>query len=104
MNYVNKSQINNFLSRYQIGNTEENFKKLEQVIDKRDFAIYKQILYMIDNCRVIEEDSVWIIIEIDLLEHATLLEDLTNKFFQRNWVAENSKRKLVTVILFEMCF
>ena len=89
MNYVNKSQINNFLSRYQIGNTEENFKKLEQVIDKRDFSIYKQILYMIDNCRVIEEDSVWIIIEIDSLEHATLLEDLTNKFFQRNWVAEN---------------
>ena len=28
---------------YNIQNTGENFKKLEQVIEKRDFTIYKQI-------------------------------------------------------------
>ena len=30
---------------YNIQNTVENLKKLEHVIEKRDFTIYKQILY-----------------------------------------------------------
>ena len=69
MNYVNINRINNFLSRYQIENTEENFKKLERVIEKRDFTIYKQILYMIDNCRVAEEDTAEIIVENYLIHY-----------------------------------
>ena len=32
---------------YNIQNTEENFKKLEHVIENRNFTIYKQILCMI---------------------------------------------------------
>ena len=66
---------------YSIKNIEEDFKKLEEVIEERKFIIYHKILYMIDNCRIIEEDSSGIIIEIDLLEHRKLLEDLTNSFF-----------------------
>ena len=68
---------------YNIQNTKENFKKLEDVIEKRDFTIYKQILYMVDNCRIVEEDSTGITVEIDLIEHKKLLKDLTNKFFSK---------------------
>ena len=81
MNYVNTNRINNFFYMYSIKNIEEDFKKLEEVIEERKFIIYHKILYMIDNCRIIEEDSSGIIIEIDLLEHRKLLEDLTNSFF-----------------------
>ena len=83
MNYVNANRINNLLSRYFIENTKENFKRMERVIEKRDFTVYKQISYMIDNCKIIEEDSTGIIIEIDLSEHRTLSEDLTNNFFSK---------------------
>ena len=74
---------------YNIENTEENFKKLERVIEKSDFTVYKQIFYMIDNCQIVEEDSSGIIVEIDLFEHRKLLEDLANKFFHKK--LENRK-------------
>ena len=83
MNYVNTNRINNFIYMYNIQNTKEKFKKLEDVIEKRDFTIYKQILYMVDNCRIVEEDSTGITVEIDLIEHKKLLKDLTNKFFSK---------------------
>ena len=54
---------------HSIENTDENFKKLREVIEERNFFIYCKILYMINNCRIIEEDSTGITIEIDLLEH-----------------------------------
>ena len=75
---------------------------MEQVIEKRDFTIYKQILYMVDNCKIVEED-LGITMEIDLFEHMKLLEDLTN-FSTKNWEIENLKRKLIMVILLEMYF
>ena len=90
MNYVNTNRINNFFYMYSIKNIEEDFKKLEEVIEERKFIIYRKILYMIDNCRIIEEDSSGIIIEIDLLEHRKLLEDLTNSFFTK----KTSNRKV----------
>ena len=57
---------------------------------------------MVDNCRILEEDSSGITVEFDLFEHRKLL-DLTN-FFIKNWEIENLKRKLVMVILLEMYF
>ena len=57
---------------YSIENTEENFKKLGEVIEERNFIIYRKILYMINNCQIIEEDSTGITAEIDLLEHRKL--------------------------------
>ena len=68
---------------YSIKNTEENFKKLEKVIEERKFIIYRKILYMIEKWQIIEEDSTGIITEIDLIEHHKLLEDLTNSFFTK---------------------
>ena len=83
MNYVNTNRINDFIYMYNIENTEDNFKKLEHAIEKRDFTIYKQIFYMVGNCRIVVEDSSGITVEIDLFEHRKLLEDLINKFFTK---------------------
>ena len=71
MNYVNTNRINDFIYMYNIQNTEDNFKKLEQ------------IFYMVGNCRIVVEDSSGITVEIDLFEHRKLLEDLINKFFTK---------------------
>ena len=79
---------------YNIQNTEENFKKLEHVIKKRDFPIYKQILYMVDNCRIVQEDSSWITVEIYLFEHGKLLQDLTNKFFRKKLGNRGFKKEI----------
>ena len=57
--------------------------KLAEVINKKEYCVYKAILYIIDNCRVIEEDSGSITVEIDLLEHDHLLQDITGKFFTK---------------------
>ena len=53
------------------------------MIEERKFVIYRKILYIIDNCRIIEEDSTGITIETDLFEHRKLLEGLTNYFFTK---------------------
>ena len=57
---------------YSIKNTEENFKTLEEVIEEIKLIIYRKVLYMIENCRIIEEDSTGIIIEMNLIEHHKL--------------------------------
>ena len=38
---------------------------------------------MVDNCRIVEENSSGITVEIDLFEHRKLLEEITNKFFTK---------------------
>ena len=53
------------------------------MIEERKFIIYRKILYIIDNCQIIEKDWTGITIEIDLFEHWKLLEDLTNYFFTK---------------------
>ena len=68
MNHVNRNKIHNYLNIYDIQETEENFKKLEEVIENREFIIYQKLLYIIDNCRIVEEDSSRNTIEIDILE------------------------------------
>ena len=78
---------------YSIKNTEENFKKLEEAIEERKFIIYRKVLYMIENCRIIEEDSTGIIIEMDLIEHRKLLEDMTNSFFTKNISTRKVEKK-----------
>ena len=41
---------------YGIQETEENLKKLKEMIENREFVIYRKLLYIIDNCRIVEED------------------------------------------------
>ena len=68
MDHVSRNRVNNILYRYSIENNEENFQKLAQVINKRDYYVCKQILYMTDNCRIVSEDSSGITVEINLYE------------------------------------
>ena len=94
MNYVNTNRINNFFYMHNIKNTEENFKKLEERMEERKFIIYCKILYMIENCQITEEDSTGIIIEIDLIEHCKLLEDLINSFFTKKISTRKVEKKV----------
>ena len=57
---------------------------------------------MIQNCRIIEEDSTGIIIEIDLIEHRKLLEDLTNSFLTKKINTRKVEKKLDELILWEI--
>ena len=50
MDDVSRSRVSNLIYYYSIENNEENFKKLAQVINKKDYYIYKQILGLIGNC------------------------------------------------------
>ena len=43
MNHVDRNRINNFIYRYSIKDTAENFNKLAEVITKRKFYIYRTI-------------------------------------------------------------
>ena len=81
MNDVNRNRVNNYLYRYSIKNNEENFNKIAEIITKREYFVYQIILHIINNCRVGEEDSGSITVEIDLVEHNHLLENITEKFF-----------------------
>ena len=104
MNHVDRNRINNFIYRYSIKDTAENFNKLAEVITKRKFYIYRTILYIIDNCRIIEEDSTGITVEICLDEHRHLLEDITNTFLQKKSKQEKQKQELGTVMLLVIIF
>ena len=83
MEHVDRNRIHNCIYRYGIQDTEENFNKIGELIKQRNFYIFRKILYIVDNCRIIEEDSAGITIETDLVEHRTLLEDLTKSFLQK---------------------
>ena len=95
MNHVDRNPINNYMYRYSIKDTAENVNKLAEVITKRKFYIYCTILYVIDNCRIIEEDSTGITVEICLDEYRHLLEDLTKIFFTRKIKTRKSETKIV---------
>ena len=81
MNNVNRIRINNYIYHYSIEDKEENFNKLAEVINKKEYYIFKAILYIIENCRIIEEDSGSVTVIVNLLEHINLLQDITNTFF-----------------------
>ena len=49
---------------------------------------------MINNCRIIEEDSTGITVEIDLLENRKLLEDLMNSFFTKKISTRKVEKKI----------
>ena len=64
------------------------------MITQRKFYIYRKILYIIDNCRIVEEDSTGITVEICLNKHRELLEDLTNSFFTKKNSAIKVEEKI----------
>ena len=104
MNNLNRNKVNNYSYLYNIQDNEENFKKIAEVVNKREYTIYRQILYIINNCRIIEEDSSSITVEIDLIEHGKLLEDITKKIFKKNWVREKLKKNFSMLMWLEILF
>ena len=93
MNNVNRNRINNYIYHYSIED-KVHFNKLAEVINKKEYYIFEAILYIIENCQIIEEDSGSITVEIDLLEHNHLLQDITNKFFCKKIKTRKFKKRL----------
>ena len=59
---------------------------------------------MIDSCRVIEEDSTGITVEICLEEHRELLEDLTKSFFTKKISTRRVEEKIGHTYFVEIHF
>ena len=66
--------IHNYLCRYDLV-SEENNKKLENVIDRKELFICK-IFSLIDSCRIVKSTLDRIVIEIDAEENSHLLDDI----------------------------
>ena len=64
------------------------------MITQRKFYIYRKILYIVDNCRIVEEYSTGITVEICLNKHRKLLEDLANSFFTKKISAGQVEEKI----------
>ena len=94
MNQENINRINNYIYRYSIKDTAENFNKIAEVITKNEFYIYRKILYIIDNCCVVEEDSTQITVEICLDDHRHLLGDLINNLFTKKLGTRKTETKI----------
>ena len=92
MNHVNNNRINNYIYMYGVQNTEQNFNEIRKVIEERKFIIYCKILYITDNCRIIEEDSTGITIEIDLMNIENYWKILQVISLQKKLVPEKSKK------------
>ena len=98
MNNVNRNKVNNYIYLYNIQDNEENLKKIAELVNKREYTIYHQILYIINNCRIIEDSSGITV------EHGKLLEDITKKFLKKNWVREKLKKNFSMLMWLEIRF
>ena len=81
MEDVQKNQISNIMYQYGIENNAENFNKLAMVINQKEYYIYKEIFTLLENCRIVTENSYSITIEICSEEYRHLLEDISKKCF-----------------------
>ena len=55
--YVENNLIRNYLARYNLDETEENFNILKKFIQKKEYLIYEEIFKLIETCRTIESKS-----------------------------------------------
>ena len=97
MNNANRNWVNNFIYCCSIEDKkekEENFNKLAEVINKKEYYVYKAILHITNNCQIIEEDWGSITVKIDLLEHDHLLQDITGKFFTKKIKTRKLEKKI----------
>ena len=57
-----------------------NFEKLVNQIDKKEYYMYRQILLLLKNCKIVEENSSILKIEICSEQYRHLLDDISKKF------------------------
>ena len=81
MDNVQKNWISNIMYRYGIEKNSENFNKLAMVINQKEYVIYKEIFTLLENCRIVTENSHSITIEICSEEYRYLLENISKKIF-----------------------
>ena len=90
--FRNKNESSKY--KQNIENNDENFNKLAQVITKKEYYIYRKIFHMIDDCRIVWEDSGSTTIEIDLIIHDKLLQDVTRKSFIKKLGVQKLEEKV----------
>ena len=95
--YVENNQIRNYLSRYNLDETEENFNILKKVIQKKEYLIYEEIFKLIETCRKIESKSRSIITEIDAENNGKLLDDISKIYSVKKITQKRIEKKLLTV-------
>ena len=95
--YVQNNQIRNYISRYNLDETEENFNILKKVIQKKEYLIYEETFKWIETCRIIESKSRSIIIEIDAENNGKLLDDISKIYSIKKISEKRIEKKLLTV-------
>ena len=80
MDNVQKNHISNLMYRYGIENYLDNFEKLANQINKKEHFMYRQVLLLLENCKVVEENSSILKVEICSEEYRRLLDDISKKF------------------------
>ena len=80
MNSVQKNHISNLIYRYGIEDNLDNFEKIANQINKKEFFLYKQILLLLENCKIVEENSSSLTVEICSEQYRHLLDDISKKF------------------------
>ena len=80
MNNVQKNHISNLMYRYGIEDNLDNFEKPANQINKKEYHMYRQILLLLENCKIVEENSSVLKIEICSEEYRHLLDDISKKF------------------------
>ena len=66
--------------RYGIENNLDNFEKLAAQINKKEYYMYRQIFLLLENCKIVEQNSNVLKIEICWEEYKHLLDDIKKKF------------------------
>ena len=98
MEDVQKNQISNIMYRYGLENNLENFNKLANVINQKEYYIYKEIFTILENCKIVTEKLNSITIEICSEEYRYLLEDISKKFFFK--IIRRRKVNFHTILFF----
>ena len=105
--YEEVNWIKNYLWKYGLGENEENYNALKNVIRKKEGFIYEEIFKLIDTCRIIKSESKLIIIEIDTENNRELIDDLTKNIFMKSINQRRAEKKIgrsyILGNLFETC-
>ena len=80
MNNVQKNHISNLIYHYGIEDNLDNFEKLANQINKKEYYMYRQILLLLENCKIVEENGSILKIEICSEQYRHLLDDISKKF------------------------